>query len=135
MNAVDMGQLIDALTKIAAVLNSLGVPGLVGLALCGPAAVLCTLLAIDYHRSRKFEALVEAMRAENSRIMEMHRGDIEKTVRELGNNQKSTARYYENNVELVKQVWRMAEGYQDIVIGNTRALERLATILETRNHL
>lgn len=132
MNGVDMAQLVDALTKIASVLNSLGVPGLVALAFAGPAAVLCVILAIDYHRSRKTQELLEMFRAETRSLLEIYRGDSSSLVRELGNYQRETAQYYRDNVELVKQYERVAANLQDVVVMNTRTMERLVTMLENR---
>lgn len=139
MNSVQLTQLADALTEIAAVLERLGIPGLVALALAGPAVVLCAVLAIEYLRGKRMQDMVELLRAENvlareqaSWLMEKYREDMAHTIRDLGANQGQTDQYYRDNVELVKGFNRMAGRYQDIVVSNTRATERLITILETR---
>ena len=130
MTGVDMAQLAESLAKIAAVLNSLGVPGLVALAFAGPASVLCVILAIDYHRSRKVQEVVEAMRAETRVVLENYRGDTQQLVREFTAGIARTEKFYRDNVELVKQCSRMAEGYQDVVVSNTRAVEQLVTYIK-----
>lgn len=139
MNSMQLAQLVDALTEIAVILERLGIPGLVALAMAGPALVLCAVLAIDYLRGRRMQDMIELLRAENalareqaSWLMEKYREDLAMAVNELGANQDRTDHYYRDNVELVKSVNRMAGRYQDIVVSNTRATERLITILETR---
>lgn len=139
MNSVQLTQLVDALTEIANLLERLGLPGLVALALAGPAALVLALMTMDYLRGRKMQDMMELMRSENEMarkqaawLMEKYREDMGEAVKELGANQDQTDQYYRDNVELVKGFNRMAEGYQDIVVSNTRATERLITILETR---
>ncbi|MDL2207616.1 hypothetical protein LJB82_02720 [Desulfovibrio sp. OttesenSCG-928-M16] len=139
MNSIQLTQLADALTEIALVLERLGIPGLAALVLTGPAVVLCAVLAIDYLRGKRMQDMVELLRAENalareqaSWLMETYREDMSRSIQDLGSNQDQTDQYYRDNVELVKGFNRMAGRYQDIVVSNTRATERLITILETR---
>lgn len=130
MTGVDMAQMAESLAKIAYILNSLGVPGLVALAFAGPASVLCVILAIDYHRSRKVQDVMEAMRSEMRAVLESYRGDTQQLVREFTAGIARTEKLYRDNVELMKQCSRMAEGYQDVIISNTRAVEQLVTYIK-----
>lgn len=139
MSSVQLSQLVDSLTEIAVILEHLGIPGLIALALAGPALVLVAVLAIEYLRSRKMQDMAELLRVENAlareqahTFMEQYRADMAGAIKELGANQSETAQFYKDNVELVKGFNRMADGYQDVVVSNTRATERLITILETR---
>lgn len=132
MNPAEVAKAVDALTEIANVLDRLGIPGLVFLVLSGPALVLVAILAIEYHRSRKAQDMVETMRTETRAMLETYRADTQNILRELGANQDQTDQYYRDNVVLVQQYERVAKGLQDVVVGNTRAMERLITMLEER---
>lgn len=47
----------------------------------------------------------------------------DKTLSEMKRQHDDFAQKYENNVELVKQVTRIAEGLQDVVVLNTQTLQ------------
>lgn len=130
MTGADMAHLAESLAKIAYVLNGLGIPGLAALAFAGPASVLCVILAIDYHRNRKMQEAVEAMRAETRVVLESYRADTQRLAREFTAGIARTEKFYRDNVELVKQCSRMAEGYQDVIVSNTRAVEQLVTYIK-----
>ena len=132
MTSAEIATTLEALSGIAQVLERLGIPGLVGLALSGPALVLIAVLVIEFCRSRKMHELVESMRAESKKTLEAYRTDTQSILRELGANQSQTDRYYRDNVELVKGYELVAVNLQDVVVSNTRAMERLITILEER---
>ena len=144
MNGIEITQALEILTSIVQVLDRLGIGGLVLLVLSGPALVVLAVLFIEYHRSVKQRAenaaMLAAMREENVRArdsaasqLEAYRADTQQLVRDLGANQRATDQYYKDNVELAKNYKRLAEGLQDVVVGNTRALERLIVMLEGRN--
>ncbi|SBV99107.1 conserved hypothetical protein [uncultured delta proteobacterium] len=144
MNGIEITQALEILTGIVQVLDKLGIGGLVLLVLSGPALVVLAVLVIEYHRSVKQRAenaaMLAAMREENARSrdnaaaqLEAYRADTQQLVRDLGANQRATDQYYKDNVELAKNYKRLAEGLQDVVVGNTRALERLIVMLEGRN--
>lgn len=132
MNNVDVGRLLDALTEIATLCERLGLSGLVSLALAGPALVLCAIMLVEYHRGRKVQEMVETARAECRSMLETYRADTQQVLRELGAGINQTERFYRDNVELVKQYERIAKGLQDVVVSNTRATERLVTMIETQ---
>ena len=132
MNPADIASTIEALTGIAHVLEKLGMSGLITLALSGPALVLVAILIIEYHRNRQSQNMVEMMRAETRAMLETYRADTQSILRELGANQDQTDQYYRDNVVLVQQYERMAKGLQDVVVSNTRAVERLITMVEER---
>ena len=143
MNPVDIAQTLEALTGLAQMLDRLGIPGLVLLALSGPAFVVLAVLFIEYQRGTKQRSenaeLLAAMRDENARSrtaaslqLEAYRADTQSVLRELGANQDKTDRYYRDNVELVKKYEHIAKNLQDVVVSNTVVMTRLTTILEER---
>lgn len=144
MSGMELTQALEVLTGIAQVLDRLGIGGLAMLVLSGPALVVLAVLFLEYHRAVKQRGenaeLLSAMREENARSresaaaqLEAYRADTQQLVRDLGANQRATDQYYKDNVELAKNYKRLAEGLQDVVVGNTRALERLIVMLEGRN--
>ena len=56
-------------------------------------------------------------------------------LHEIGKEHAEVVNFYNDNVELVRGYNRMADAMQTLVVNNTRALERLVTIIETREHL
>ena len=134
MTAAEVATTLEALTGIAQVLERLGISGLIALALSGPVLVLIAVLLIEYHRSRKMQEMVEGMRIESRAMLETYRADTQAVLRELGANQGRTDGYYRDNVELVKGYELVADNLQSVVVCNTRAMERLITILEERRN-
>lgn len=143
MNGVELTRLVEVLTDISLILERLGIPGLVLLALAGPALVLCAVLVIEFHRSRKVQdiaetaradsrGMLETYRAESRALLETYRTDTQQILRELGAGLDQTDQYYRDNVELVKQYEKVSKNLQDVVVGNTSAITRLITMLEER---
>lgn len=143
MNPQEIQTLISAMQTIAAVLSGLGVPGLVALALAAPAMVLVTVLVLDHIRSTRMAAMqqefrtdttriLDAYRNNTSKILEAYRVDTQSVCKELGKEHAEAVRFYNDNVELVKDYERMADALQTLVVNNTRAVERLITIVEAR---
>jgi hypothetical protein len=143
MNPQEIQALVSALQTIAAILSGLGVPGMVALVLAAPALVIITILMLDYVRNGRMEKmqkefrsdttrLIEAHRKETAQILEAYRCDTQSVCRELGKEHAEAVRFYTDNVELVRSYERMADALQTVVIGNTRAVERLVTIVEAR---
>lgn len=143
MNPQEIQTLISAMQTIAAVLSGLGVPGLVALALAAPAMVLVTVLVLDHIRSTRMAVMqqefrtdttriLDAYRNNTSKILEAYRVDTQSVCKELGKEHAEAVRFYNDNVELVKDYERMADALQTLVVNNTRAVERLITIVEAR---
>jgi len=143
MNPQEIQTLISAMQTIAAVLSGLGVPGLVALALAAPALVLVTVLVLDHIRNTRMALMqqefrtdttriLDAYRNNTSKILEAYRVDTQSVCKELGKEHAEAVRFYNDNVELVKDYERMADALQTLVINNTRAVERLITIVEAR---
>lgn len=143
MNPQEIQALVSALQTIATVLSGLGVPGLIALGLAAPAIVLITIMVLDYIRNGRMELmlkdfrsdttrLIESHRKETAQILEAYRSDTQDVCRELGKEHAEAVRFYNDNVELVRNYERLADALQTVVIGNTRAVERLVTIVETK---
>lgn len=148
MNPADITKLVQALQVIAGILQQLGVPGLVAIMLAGPAAVLITVLVLDHLRGRKQAELLEtyrkdvatmvaalqaesdSRREEASSRLETYRADMQSVLRQLGEHQRDTSQYYRDNVELVKVYERMANDLTDVVVSNTRTMERAVSLIE-----
>lgn len=133
MTGPETARLLEAVTAIAEILERVGVPGLVGLILLGPGLVLCAIIMVEYHRSRRIQELVETARAEGRAVLEIYRADTRQVLRELGEGIQQNMRFYRDNVELVKQYDFLAKNLQDVVVSNTRATERLIVMLEERS--
>jgi len=143
MNPQEIQTLISAMQTIAAVLSGLGVPGLIALALAAPALVLVTVLVLDHIRNTRMAVMqqefrvdttriLDAYRNNTSKILEAYRVDTQSVCKELGKEHAEAVRFYNDNVELVKDYERMADALQTLVVNNTRAVERLITIVEAR---
>ncbi|MDD2966756.1 MAG: transcriptional regulator [Desulfovibrionaceae bacterium] len=132
MNPNDLETLVTATQTIAAVLSGLGVPGLLALALSGPAMVIVAMLYFEHLRTKRAEQSQQIYREETSRILEAYRIDTQKILREVGGEHAEAVAQYRENVEFVKNYERMADSLQTLIVNNTRAMERLTTIVETR---
>lgn len=143
MNPQEIQTLISAMQTIAAVLSGLGVPGLVALALAAPALVLVTVLVLDHIRNTRMAMMqqefrtdttriLDAYRNNTSKILEAYRVDTQSVCKELGKEHAEAVSFYNDNVALVKDYERMADALQTLVVNNTRAVERLITIVEAR---
>ena len=148
MPVEQMPQLIEALASIAEILGRLGVPGLVALVLAGPAAVLIMILVLDHLRTRhsdirdarhradmermfyEYRKDMDARNSETLALVEQHRADTQAILRDLGEKHAQVTQYYRDNVEVVKGYQRMTTDFCDVVVNNTRALERIANMSE-----
>lgn len=165
MNPQEITALVSAMQVIAKVLDSLGVPGLLGLALSGPVVVLVMILLLDHFRGARMEKMqtefqkatsqlvethrkdssqnleayradtakiIEANRADTVQLLEAYRKDTQGACLALGRDHAEVAKYYQDNVQLVTAYDRMADALHTVVVSNTRAMERLAVIVEER---
>lgn len=64
-------------------------------------------------------------------LLDAYREDTQEILRDVGNRHAEVVQYYHKNVELVKNYERVTEALQSLVINNTRAVERLTTIIES----
>lgn len=132
MNPNDIQTLLSAVQTIAAILSSLGVPGLLALALSGPALVIIAVLVMTHISITRMEKSQQIFRDDMRQTLEAYRTDTQNIVREIGKEHAEAVRFYNDNVELVKDYERIADALQTIIVNNTRATERLITIIEAR---
>ena len=130
MSAAEISQLIASLTEIASVLEALGVPGLVSLLLVGPFAVFVTMLVLEHIRSKRLDIIIETHRDETSQIVEKYREDTQKLLRDMEIKHSQVSRYYSDNVELLKTTQQLAEDLREIVVYNSRVMERVVGLAE-----
>ena len=131
MNPTDIHALVSAAQTIASVLSGLGVPGLLALGLAGPVIVLVTVLVLDAVRHARMEKMHQEFRRDAQAILEAYRADMTQFHTAAGEKHAAVSRFYENNVTLVKSYEQHAETLQTLVVNNTRATERLVTIIES----
>ena len=143
MNPEQINALISAAQSISAVLQQLGVPGLLCLALAGPACVIVAMLWFDHGRAVRqehqlavyredMEKQQKAFRETVERVLEIYRADTQNILRDVAGQHAEVVAYYRDNVKLVREDESVASALQSIIVNNTRAVERLITIIETR---
>jgi hypothetical protein len=132
IDPTEIKQIIDILAAFAAVLNSLGVSGLIALAMSGPVIVLSAVLYVEYKRAQSAQEMVEQMRQDYRAVLETYRKDMTGIQRDFDVKHGEIKRFYNDNVRLVQDYQKVAESLQDVVISNTRTNERLIVLLEER---
>ena len=132
MDPAQLDSLVNAAQSIASVLSQLGVPGLLCLALAGPALIIVAMLYFEHLRVVRQAKEEEAYRETVEKVLETYRTETQTMLREVGKEHAEAVSFYEDNVELVKKCESMAEGMQVLIVNNTRAMERLATVIEER---
>ena len=93
MNPSDLETLVTAAQTIAAVLSGLGVPGLLALALSGPALVIVAMLYFEHLRTKRSEQAQQMYREETSRILEAYRVDTQKVLRDVASEHAEAVSY------------------------------------------
>ena len=120
----DMSAAISATLPLLEALFSLGVPGVLLMLASIPALVIAVIFILDYKHGKRV-----------SRVLEAYREDTQESLREMNRKHDEVAEYYRKNVTLVKNYERMNDTLQTLVVNNTRAVEHLSTIVETRTKL
>lgn len=127
-------EVIGALESLTAILEEMGIPGIVGLFMIGPAMIIVALFALDYIRQRHARKDAEERRKEAeeyrkqlSDMQAQHRADMGKVLHDIGSKHAEVTQFYKDNVELVKTTQRLAIDMRDIITNNTRALEHLTS--------
>lgn len=65
-------------------------------------------------------------------ILEMYREDTRKTVDDVASKHAEVVIFYRNNASLVKNYEKLLEVNQQLIVNNTRAMEHLSTVIESR---
>ena len=118
MSPAEVSRLAEALMDVASLLDRLGMPGFISLIMAGPALILCAIVVVEYHRSRKTQEMADAARTEGRAMLETYRADTQQVLRELGSGIDRTDRIYRANAALAKHFERIAKGRQGVVVSN-----------------
>ncbi len=130
MSGAEITQLIKTLTEIAAILDKLGVPGLVSLFLVGPAAILIVILVLEHLRSKELNQMIAQHREDNQKLVEAYRTDTQHLLAEMSSKHSEVSQYYKDNVLLTKTTQQLAGDLRETVAYNTRVLERVLGVAE-----
>ena len=131
----DMSAAVSAALPLLEALFSLGVPGILLVLASIPALVVVVVFALDYKHGRRVAQALEAYREDTQESLRVMTEKFEASLREMNRNHEEVAEYYRRNVSLVKNYERLTDALQTLVVNNTRAVEHLSTIVETRSKL
>lgn len=133
MNPNEIQAVAAAIEPILSLLATIGLPGLLGLILSAPALVIVVMLTMAHISAARMEKAHERFQENMTAMLEAYRADTQVILREIGDKHEQVSQFYKRNVELVKNYERMTDALQTLVVNNTRAMERLTTIIETRH--
>ena len=122
---------ISAALPLIESLFSLGLPGIILMLAAIPALVITVVFILDYRHGKRTEMLLEAYREDTQNVLRAVSEKHEGILREMSEKHEETAEFYRKNVTLVKNYERMNDALQALVVNNTRATERLTTMIET----
>lgn len=132
MTPTEITGLLTGMETIAGIFGELGLSGLIALACSGPALVLIAILYMNHLSSIRMEKAQKDFRGSVNGLLEAYRKDTQKVLNEVAVKHDDVVRFYQNNVILVKNYEKMTDATQTLVVNNTRALERLSTIITER---
>ena len=121
---------ISAALPLIDSLFALGLPGIILMLAAIPALVIAVVFILDYRHGKRTEMLLEAYRQDTQELLRSMGEKHEAILREMSEKHEETAEYYRKNVTLVKNYERMNDTLQTLVVNNTRATERLTTMIE-----
>lgn len=126
----DMSAAISAALPLLEALFSLGVPGIILMLAAIPALVIAVVFILDYRHGKRTEMLLEAYRQDSQELLRSMGEKHEAILREMSEKHAESAEFYRKNVTLVKNYEKMTDALQALVVNNTRATERLTTMIE-----
>ena len=121
---------ISAALPLIESLFALGLPGIILMLAAIPALVIAVVFILDYRHGKRTEMLLEAYRQDTQELLRSMGEKHEAILREMSEKHEETAEYYRKNVTLVQNYERMNDTLQTLVVNNTRATERLTTMIE-----
>ena len=121
---------ISAALPLIESLFALGLPGIILMLAAIQALVIAVVFILDYRHGKRTEMLLEAYRQDTQELLRSMGEKHEAILREMSEKHEETAEYYRKNVTLVKNYERMNDTLQTLVVNNTRATERLTTMIE-----
>lgn len=122
---------ISAALPLIESLFALGVPGIILMLAAIPALVIAVVFILDHRHGKRIEMLLEAYRNDTQDVLRSVSEKHEAILREMSEKHEETAEFYRKNVTLVKNYEKMNDALQALVVNNTRATERLTTMIET----
>ena len=135
MNPNDLTALLTALEPVLAALAGVGLPGLLALIFSAPALLIAIVFIQSHTSTRRMERAQEHFQTVMLEMVETYRKDTQGMLQEVAEKHAEVVTFYHKNVELVKNYERMTDFTQTLVVNNTRALERLTTIIESRKSI
>lgn len=124
---------ISAALPLIESLFALGLPGIILMLAAIPALVIAVVFILDYRHGKRTEMLLEAYRNDTQEVLRAVSEKHEAILREMSEKHDETAEFYRKNVTLVKSYEKMNDILQTLVVNNTRVMERLTVVIETRN--
>lgn len=121
---------ISAALPLIESLFALGLPGIILMLAAIPALVIAVVFILDYRHGKRTEMLLEAYRNDTQEVLRAVSEKHEAILREMSEKHDETAEFYRKNVTLVKNYEKMNDILQTLVVNNTRATERLTTMIE-----
>ena len=121
---------ISAALPLIESLFALGLPGIILMLAAIPALVIAVVFILDYRHGKRTEMLLEAYRNDTQELLRSMGEKHEAILREMSEKHEETAEFYRKNVTLVKNYEKMNDALQALVVNNTRATERLTTMIE-----
>ena len=114
-------------------LFALGLPGIILMLAAIPALVIAVVFILDHRHGKRTEMLLEAYRNDTQEVLRAVSEKHEAILRDMSEKHDETAEFYRKNVTLVKNYEKMNDILQTLVVNNTRVMERLTVVIETRN--
>lgn len=124
---------ISAALPLIESLFALGLPGIILMLAAIPALVIAVVFILDYRHGKRTEMLLEAYRNDTQEVLRAVSEKHEAILRDMSEKHDETAEFYRKNVTLVKNYEKMNDILQTLVVNNTRVMERLTVVIETRN--
>ena len=124
---------ISAALPLIESLFALGLPGILRKLAAIPALVIAVVFILDHRHGKRIEMVLEAYRKDTQDVLRAVSEKHEVILREMSEKHEETAEFYRKNVTLVRNYERMNDTLQALVVNNTRAMEHLSTIIETRS--
>lgn len=131
MSPQELQAVLAVLEPILAALTAVGLPGLMVLLFSAPALVIVAILVMSHAGSHRMEKAQLQFQHNMQSMLDAYREDTQEILREIGSRHAEVVQYYHKNAELVKNYERVTEALQSLVVNNTRAVERLTTIIES----
>lgn len=124
---------ISAALPLIESLFALGLPGIVLMLAAIPALVIAVVFILDHRHGKRTEMLLEAYRQDTQNVLRAVSEKHEAILRDMSEKHAETAEFYRKNVTLVKNYEKMNDILQTLVVNNTRVMERLTVVIETRD--